>query len=712
MTNSIPNRLGKYEIIGEIGRGGFAAVYEAVDTTLDRTVALKVLAPHLLWDPSFLERFQQEAKLAANLKHPNIVVIYEFGTLEGVVYITMEYLSGQNLAGLVREEGALAPSRILRITSQVASALDYAHSQGLVHRDIKPSNLMIGAGDHITVTDFGIAKAAAATALTTTGKIFGTPEYMSPEQAMGTRELDARSDNYSLGVVVYQMFTGQVPFSGETPLGMMRCHVDEPPPPPSQINPAIPPAVEAVLLKALAKEREKRYQRAGDTVLALEEALREEAEDKERAEARVREERARQEQIATLYEQALELARARQWRPALAKMGESQTLDPQFADPEGIAARAREEVAREEETQRQNELAALYAEAVRLLRAGQYQEALEKWEEVQARAPRYPDRQNVQATARKKLEALAEAAPPRRGLSRWIFAAIGGLVLVVIVVVVVLLINPITPTPSPVPYRDRIAFHSDRDGNREIYVMNTDGSGQTNLTNNPADDWGPSWSPDGRLVFVSDRDGNREIYVMNADGSGVTRLTNNLAHDQDPSWSPDGGHIAFKSERDGKEEIYVMNADGSGQTRLTDNPADDWGPSWSPDGRRIAFISNRAGNYEIYVMNADGSGVTRLTNNPADDLFSPWSPDGERIAFTYTEDWEIYVMNADGSGQTRLTNNPASDWGPSWSPDGSRIAFVSYRDGNDEIYIMNADGSEQTNLTNNPAQDQWPSWGP
>jgi serine/threonine-protein kinase len=183
MTNSISNRLGKYEIIGEIGRGGFAAVYEAVDTTLDRTVALKALAPHLLWDPSFLERFQQEAKLAASLKHPNIVVIYEFGKLEGVVYITMEYLSDQNLAGLVREEGALAPSRILKIVSQVASALDYAHSKGLVHRDIKPSNIMIGAGDHVTVTDFGIAKAAAATALTTTGKIFGTPEYMSPEQS-------------------------------------------------------------------------------------------------------------------------------------------------------------------------------------------------------------------------------------------------------------------------------------------------------------------------------------------------------------------------------------------------------------------------------------------------------------------------------------------------------------------------------------------------
>jgi hypothetical protein len=351
MAESIPNRLGKYEIIGEIGRGGFAAVYEAVDTTLDRTVALKVLAPHLLWDPSFLERFQQEAKLAANLKHPNIVVIYEFGTLEGVVYITMEYLSGQNLAGLVREEGALAPSRILKITSQVASALDYAHSKGLVHRDIKPSNIMIGAGDHITVTDFGIAKAAAATALTTTGKIFGTPEYMSPEQAMGMRELDARSDNYSLGVMVYQMFTGQVPFTAETPLGVMRCHADEPPPRPSQINPAIPPAVEAVLLKALAKEREKRYQRAGDMALALEEALRKEAEDTERAEARAREERAKaeaergkRERLSILYARAGKAYEAGRWQDAVDAFEQILALDAEYRDVATRLAVARQEL--------------------------------------------------------------------------------------------------------------------------------------------------------------------------------------------------------------------------------------------------------------------------------------------------------------------------------------------------------------------------------
>jgi tetratricopeptide (TPR) repeat protein len=352
MTNSIPKRLGKYEIIKEIGRGGFAAVYEAVDTTLDRTVALKALAPHLLWDPSFLERFQQEAKLAANLRHPNIVVIYEFGQLEGVVYITMEYLSGQNLARLVREEGALAPSRNLKITSQIASALDYAHSKGLVHRDIKPNNIMIEAGDHVTVTDFGIAKAAAATALTTTGKIFGTPEYMSPEQAMGTRELDARSDNYSLGVVVYQMFTGQVPFSGETPLGVMRCHADTPPPPPSQINPAIPPAVEAILVKALAKEREKRYQRAGDMALALEEALREEAEDTEQAEARAREERAKakaarekQEKLSILYTEAGKAYQAGRWQDAVDAFEQVLTLDAEYKDVATKLAVARQKLA-------------------------------------------------------------------------------------------------------------------------------------------------------------------------------------------------------------------------------------------------------------------------------------------------------------------------------------------------------------------------------
>ena len=283
-------------------------------------------------------------------------------------------------------------------------------------------------------------------------------------------------------------------------------------------------------------------------------------------------------------------------------------------------------------------------------------------------------------------------------------------------------------TPPPV----RILFTSNRDDPdpdddddiENIYVMNADGSGLSQLTDNSADDFLPSWSPDGRrIAFTSNRDRGWEIYVMNADGSGRTRLTDNSASNFSPSWSPDGRRIAFYSYRDGNSEIYVMNADGSGQTRLTDNEARDSSPRWSPDGRRIAFSSNRDDpdpdddNYirSIYVMNTDGSGQTRLTDTGIDYSFFPrWSPDGRRIAFVAWSDrsYEIYVANADGSGQTRMTENEVWDTAPIWSPDGRRIAFYSNRDGNNEIYVMNTDGSGQTRLTNNEAGDYDPSWSP
>ena len=268
---------------------------------------------------------------------------------------------------------------------------------------------------------------------------------------------------------------------------------------------------------------------------------------------------------------------------------------------------------------------------------------------------------------------------------------------------------------APAPASGRIVFQSDRDGDYEIYVMNADGSGVSRLTDNAANDWVPSWSPDGgRIAFHSDRDGDREIYVMNADGTGVSRLTDNSANDWIPSWSPDGGRIAFYSDRDGDREIYVMNADGTGVSRLTDNTGYDGDPSWSPDGRRIAFHSDRDGNGEIYVMNADGTGVSRLTDSPGGDWYPSWSPDGGRIAFGSDRDGdgEIYVMNADGSGVSRLTDNSANDWIPSWSPDGRRIAFISELYGDYDIYVMNADGSGVVRLTENSAEDQYPSWSP
>ena len=290
------------------------------------------------------------------------------------------------------------------------------------------------------------------------------------------------------------------------------------------------------------------------------------------------------------------------------------------------------------------------------------------------------------------------------------------LILVTLGLMAGILALTIGPTLAAFPgINGKIAFESIRDGNLEIYVMNADGSGQMNLTNNPAEDIDPAFSPDGtKIAFVSTRDGNYEIYVMNADGSNPTRLTSYPGNDIQPAFSPDGMKIAFASTRAGNPEIYLMNADGSNLTRLTNHPALDRGPAFSPDGMKITFRSNRDGNDEIYLMSADGSNPARLTNNPAEDFGPAFSPDGTKIAFTSTREGndEIYVMNIDGTGQTNLTNSPLCDNYPAFSPDGTKIAYRSARDGNREIYLMNADGTNQTRLTNEPAEDLDPDWGP
>jgi serine/threonine protein kinase len=262
-------KLGKYEIIEERGRGGFSVVYRAADTTLrDRRVALKVLNAHLLADPTVVARFKQEAGVAANLDHPNIVTIYDVGEAEGWLFIAMEFVDGQALDELIEAEGTLPLERTVSILRQIAAALDHAHRQDVIHRDVKPSNILVEPAGRAVLTDFGLVKATESTMVTATGQILGTPQYMSPEQAAG-EELDHRSDLYSLGVVAYQMCTGRAPFNAPSPLVVMRCHADKPPPPPRELNPRLSAEVERVLLKALAKKREERYQSAEDMVQVL-----------------------------------------------------------------------------------------------------------------------------------------------------------------------------------------------------------------------------------------------------------------------------------------------------------------------------------------------------------------------------------------------------------------------------------------------------------
>jgi Tol biopolymer transport system component len=271
----------------------------------------------------------------------------------------------------------------------------------------------------------------------------------------------------------------------------------------------------------------------------------------------------------------------------------------------------------------------------------------------------------------------------------------------------------------------KIAFQSNRDGDFEIYVMNADGSGQRRLTQNPAKDVSPVWSPDGRrIAFASDRGGTRfsDIYVMNADGSRPHRLTRSPADDTSPAWSPNGRKIAFVSDRgtgfDYNTNIWVMNADGSHPRQLTDALSVAHDPAWSPDGRKIAFA---AGEYtsQIYVMNADGSHMRLLTRARSGGAAPAWSPDGRKIAFasgaratsTPADDpGKIYVMKPNGSARRNLSRNAAGDTGPAWSPDGRRIAFARQSGSSSEIYVMNADGSGQKKLTQSPGFNESPSW--
>jgi len=279
MTDPFPEKLGKYKIIAEVGQGDFAAIYKAVDTTLDRTVALKVPAPHLLWDYTFVQRFQREVRVAANLDHPNIVTIYEVGQIEGVYFIAMQFLEGRTLGQILEAEGPLPVSRVQAIVEQIASALDYAHARGFVHRDIKPSNVIVADDGRATLTDFGLVKAGEGTKLSTTGVVFGTPKYMSPEQARGEK-VDERSDIYSLGIMLFEMLTGQVPFEADTPLEISVKHLTAALPLPRAVNPDIPELVERVILKAMAKTPEDRYQRVSEMAEALKRAVEGEIEER------------------------------------------------------------------------------------------------------------------------------------------------------------------------------------------------------------------------------------------------------------------------------------------------------------------------------------------------------------------------------------------------------------------------------------------------
>lgn len=272
MEDLTGKQVGPYQIVAPLGEGGMAAVYKAYQPAMDRYVALKILPRHFASDPQFTSRFQQEARLLAKLQHPHILPIFDFGEMDGYTYIVMPFIASGTLTDLMHGQ-PLHLEQIRKVISQVGDALDYAHMCGLIHRDVKPSNVLMDERGNCLLTDFGLAKIIESSIhITTSGMIMGTPAYMSPEQGLGEK-LDARTDIYSLGVILYEMATGRAPYSAETPIAVVFKHIHDPLPPPRKLNEALPEALERVILKALAKSPEDRFATANEMVKALQASL-------------------------------------------------------------------------------------------------------------------------------------------------------------------------------------------------------------------------------------------------------------------------------------------------------------------------------------------------------------------------------------------------------------------------------------------------------
>jgi serine/threonine protein kinase len=638
----IGQMLGKFKILEEIGRTAMSTVYKAWFASLEVYVALKVLAPHLATKPTAVRRFHQEARRAASLQHPNIIHIYDVGTESGQHYFAMKYVEGQSLKEKLRSAGRPLNIRdALAVFHQVAAALEHAHGEGIIHLDINPNNVLLDVSGAVYLSDFGISQSPKESDDSTPAVPVGTPGYSSPEQVLA-QNVDARSDIFSLGILLYQMVSGQPPFISETTVGYAWRIVHQEPRPLREINPRVPVSLEKAILKALSKDPKQRYQHVAEMIRDVERA------------------------------QPTTKLLGRLSNGMRAGSSDLSALSPRWRNVLAVAGGMG------------TGLLILLCAAILVLQRPGIMPPLVAQSSVTPTLTLAP----TSTSAGGETGPTTDAATPVSTLNSGpppATPAVGGRIAFVsnrdgnneIYVmnadgsgVKRLTINQADDaSPSWSPDGTAIVFVSNRDSNYEVYVMNDDGADVTRLTNSQSADWGASWSPGGsRIAFVSDRDGDDDIYVTSLDGTGERNLTGNTADDWWPCWSPDGKRIAFVSDRDGGSEIYAMDADGSNVDRLTNDSGFDL--SWSPDGIHIAFVSERDGNWEVYVMNADGSGQRNLTNNPAQDWWPWWSPDGGQTLFVSDRDGDhdIYVTNADGGDVTHLTNNTDWDACPCWSP--------------------------------------------
>jgi len=707
-------RLGPYEIVTLVGTGGMGEVYRARDPRLGRDVAIKVLPAAVRADADRLRRFEQEARAAAALNHPNIVTIFSVEHADDLPFVTMEFVEGTPLAQLIPRAG-LPIERILKIAIALGDAVSAAHSRGIVHRDLKPSNVMVTADDRLKVLDFGLAKllhaqpvdvgatAAATEPLTDPGMIVGTLPYMSPEQVEG-KPVDHRSDIFSLGVILYELTTGQRPFKGETSASLVSSILKDTPPLASDISKGVPRDLGRIIRHSLAKDPAQRYQTALD------------------------------------------------WRNELAELQQDLSSGSLHA-PTGAPQSPRN-------AWRRPAISASIAVAVIVA------VAYALWWS-RAASNRSSGARNMtfeQLTTQSGVKQYPSLSPDGKwvvyegnqsGNADIYLQSVGGQ-------------TPINLTkdspdddtePAFSPDGESIAFRSSRQGGG-IFVMGRTGESVRRLTD---EGYNPAWAPDATTIVYATDDANvlgrghrSELWTVSVATGEKRRIFEGDA--VQPSWSPNGLRIAYWrtfGERQAQRHIWTIPAAGGTAVPVTSDTAVNWNPVWSPDGRFLFFSSVRGGPMNLWQVpidertgatlgppqtlsapsssaalmsvSADGHsvGYTSFTSNqtiqrvafdpttgsirgePVTILggsrpfqFPSPSPDGLWLAFNgLPPQVEIFVSRADGTGIRQLTNDHARNRFPTWSPDGSRIAFMSSRDGKTQIWSIKPDGSGLRRLT-------------
>ena len=718
--------VGSYEITSFISRGGMGEVYLAQDNRLKRRVALKLLPASVIKDANRLHRFEQEARAASALNHPNIITIYEIHEAESTLMIATEFVEGETLRQRLTL-GALSIHKALAIAIQIADALSAAHKAGIIHRDIKPENIMIRPDGYVKVLDFGLAKLIESTLpissdeaptrkiMTGSGMIIGTVGYMSPEQARG-QTVDARSDIFNLGAVIYEMVTGQKPFDGETTSDVFAAILKTDPPPLSHLIPEAPAELARIVNKALRKDREERYQVVKDLLLDLK-SLKEDLDFQAKLDRSV---------VPTHSGEAPEANSRAQLTATLKSPSETSEIKTAVST---ITNSLSAEIKRHKTVVILAITALAMATTVGVM-------ALYKF------------------LSRSPLE-ISDTPQVLRTSQITFSSGLDGF-------------------PSLSPDGKSVVYSSDQNGGFEIYVKQlTPGGGELQLTNHGHQNFQPSWSPDGqRIAYFSKNRGG--VWVVSALGGTPKQLTESGAR---PAWSPDGSMIAFQSSGMGEvfssrslppSTIWIIPAQGGVARQVTKagNPLGGHAsPAWSPDGKRVVFEASDFIFSSIWSISIEGGDPTKTVSLGTAPIYAP---DGRHVYFLRNSGLsrirvspsgepmgEILSVLPSGSGTTLANAGISADgkkivysairtssnlWtvalnrvsgdaiGPPtaftsdtsqrnnlvhFSPDGQKIALNRWRPGTSaDIWIADADGKNLTQLTNNPATDSQASWFP